>query len=97
MPLTHTFRKLEDDWHDVDRKMLHACFDFFCDYVEKEYDGIEDPSLKEHYEINNREEIYSEIVSLYLWWRSYDESNDDHELETKNLLRLISIRGHLWT
>ena len=34
--LTHTFRHLEGPWCDVDYKMLHACFDFLCDFVEKE-------------------------------------------------------------
>jgi hypothetical protein len=34
--LTHTFRHLDGPWCDVDYKMLHACFDFLCDFVEKE-------------------------------------------------------------
>lgn len=35
LPTTHKFRHLKG-WNDVDFKMLHACFDFLCDYVEKE-------------------------------------------------------------
>jgi len=31
----HTL-SLKPGWHDADVKMLHACFDFFCDFVEKE-------------------------------------------------------------
>ena len=34
--MTHTFRNLIGNWADTDYKILHACFDFFCDYVEKE-------------------------------------------------------------
>lgn len=34
-PTVHKFRHLRG-WSDVDFKMLHACFDFLCDFVEKE-------------------------------------------------------------
>lgn len=34
-PTVHKFRHLKG-WNDVDYKMLHACFDFLCDFVEKE-------------------------------------------------------------
>lgn len=34
--MTHTFRLIKKPWCDVDYKMLHACFEFLCDFVEKE-------------------------------------------------------------
>lgn len=35
----HKFHKLDPGWHDADYKMLHACFDFLVEFVEKE-DGL---------------------------------------------------------
>lgn len=34
--LIHRFRHLYGTFHDVDYRILHACFDFLCDFVEKE-------------------------------------------------------------
>lgn len=32
----HKYHKLAPGWHDVDYRMLHACFDLFTEFVEKE-------------------------------------------------------------
>lgn len=35
--MIHRFRHIRGAWCDVDYKMLHACFDLLCDFVEKEH------------------------------------------------------------
>jgi hypothetical protein len=50
-PLVHKFRLLKGPWADVDMKMLHACFDFLRDFVEKEK-GLE--MLKQQYDYWNK-------------------------------------------
>lgn len=34
------YSKLKPGWHDVDERMLHACFDLFTSFIENE-DGLE--------------------------------------------------------
>ena len=34
--MIHRFRHIKGTWCDVDYKMIHACFDLLCDFVEKE-------------------------------------------------------------
>lgn len=80
----HKFRDLEPGWHDVDGKMLYACFDFLCDYVEKQDPGLESVKYQWTYRQNQEEpgytfpeediasakHTYDEISYLYNWWKS---------------------------
>lgn len=51
------YRNIKPGWHDVDYKMLHACFDLFLDFIEKE-DGLKD--LKYQYTwLENDEEDWT--------------------------------------
>jgi len=66
--------------------MLHACFDFLCDYAEKEdpgfenleyqwlcrknQDSVEDGFTYTQKDINDAKRVYDEAVELYYWWQS---------------------------
>jgi len=86
------YRNVEPGWYDIDYRMLHACFDLFLDFIEKE-DGLE--TLKYQYtyleeeevtyfttqekeEMHKRnKEIYEEAVYLYNWWTKIYPINKD--------------------
>lgn len=52
----HKFHRLSPGWHDVDYKILHACFDFLVEYVEKEK-GLE--TLKFQYTWLEKDGLFS--------------------------------------
>jgi hypothetical protein len=87
---------LDDDWRDKDSVMLHACFQLLKDCVENEnlLTGHTDWSAGEKHRLAK-----VEIQELYSWWISHAEldvpDNEKHEIETKMLIRLISIRWAL--
>jgi hypothetical protein len=91
---------LNDNWHDKDSVMLHACFQLLKDCVEKE------KLLSGHidWDADDRHRVAKiEIEELYRWWLSYvvetDFSDDEvnYEIENGYLVRLIKIRWALWT
>lgn len=48
----------------------------------------------------NRDAIYNEVRYLWHWWtkeRDSDQSDDDYEKDTEMLIRLMKVRGSLWT
>ena len=89
---------LDEGWRDKDSVMLHACFQLLKDCVEKEklLDGHVDWNADEKHRMAK-----IEIEALYKWWLSYSELDmpdaEKYEIETKMLVRLISIRWALWT
>jgi hypothetical protein len=89
---------LDENWRDKDSIMLHACFQLLKDCIEKEnlLNGHTDWEADERHK-----ETKKEIEILYNWWLSYSEpdvpDDDSYEVETKMLVRLITIRWALWT
>lgn len=81
-------------WVDMDIVMLHACFQMFADFVEKE-DGLN------HVNYEYYKEIIDELSVLYKWWQVRKKTihselkNDDEDQEM--LERLIKHRQFLWT
>ena len=84
----HKFRHLKPGWHDVDGRMLHACFDLLCDFVERE-EGLK--SLKYQWTYQRDQElapdmicsdadiaaakhVYDEVNYLYNWWNETVEA-----------------------
>ena len=88
---------LDESWRDKDSVILHACFQLLKDCVEKEklLDGHTDWNADEKHRMAK-----TEIETLYKWWLSYAELDipdaETYEVETKMLVRLISIRWALW-
>lgn len=89
---------LNESWRDKDSIMLHACFQLLKDCVEKEdlLNGHTDWEVDEKHR-----SAKLEIQELYNWWLSYAESDipdsETYDIETKMLLRLVTIRWALWT
>jgi len=96
---------LTDEWSDNDIVMLHACFQLLVDCIENEQ------LLNGHIDWTNDKlhlKAKKEIQELYAWWkeRTKKELDDEidpiwteqqHEQDTEMLIRLIKIRGFLWT
>lgn len=85
-------------YYDRDTLMLHANFQLLKDVVEKE-DLLHNNG--KGYATSKNGKIAKE---LYDWWikRSKDvfendETQDTYKFETKQLIRLMKIRGGLWT
>ena len=89
---------LDENWRGKDSVMLHACFQLLKDCVEKEnlLDGHIDWNADERQRLTKKE-----IEELYHWWLSYTGSDilddESYEIETKMLVRLVTIRWALWT
>lgn len=78
-------------WVDRDMIMLHACFQTLVDFVEEE-EGLN----HSNYEVYK--ETIDEIKYLYDWWidNSATVSIDD-KVADEHLMRLVKVRGFLWT
>ena len=76
------------EWIDRDEIMLHACFQILKDCVEKE-------KVDEFCDFETHKDFVTEVRFLYNWWNTREDSNytEDDEM----LLRLLKIRGFLWT
>ncbi len=89
---------LDENWRDKDSVMLHACFQLLKDCMEKEHllDGHIDWDRDEKNRLAKKE-----IKELYNWWLSYTEldipDDESYEIETKMLLRLVTVRWAFWT
>ena len=86
---------MEKGWQDRDYMMLHACFQLLKDCVEKE-------GLLAHSEGYAKSKHGKIAKELYDWWElrkaeNFTDSDDQYEIDTKQLLRLVKIRGGLWT
>ena len=95
---------LSNGWSDKDNIMLHACFQILSDCIEKEK-LIESTNWDED---SNFKLAKQEIDELYRWWKERIVSENDehvdpiwtenqHEKDTKMLVRLVKIRKYLWT
>lgn len=91
-------RSLGDDWVDKDVVLLHACFQLLTDYVENE-----ETSVPTDWEQSAEfQKAKAEIDFLYEWWRTRPEDLDEldrrqFEIDSEMLIRLVRIRGYLWT
>ena len=89
---------LDENWRDKDSVMLHACFQLLKDCVENEnlLDGDTDWQVDEKHR-----KAKIEIEELYNWWFSYTDvdipDDENFEIETNMLVRLVTIRWALWT
>jgi hypothetical protein len=96
---------LSEGWSDKDMVILHACFQILTDCIEKEqlFTGHIDWANDELH-INAKKEI----LELYEWWKERVQKEQDDEIDpiwtekqhyqdTEMLIRLIKIRGFLWT
>lgn len=89
---------LPSDWVDKDIVLLHACFQLLKDYIEREESQIPiDWNQTQEYQ-----SAKTEIYLLYEWWINRpDETNEldrqQFEIDTEMLVRLIKVRGFLWT
>jgi hypothetical protein len=82
-------------WYDADTVLLHASFQILKDCVEKE-DLF---NHSEHYANSAHGKMAKE---LYDWWEVRSKKNDtlndiQYEEDTIQLVKLMTIRGGLWT
>lgn len=89
-------------WQDRDHLILLACFKILKDFMEQEYPSNIDWDYNDEYRATK-----AELEYLYKWWteirpsqikdwkpkRIWDQDKEDQE----HLLRLIAIRGYMWT
>ena len=83
--------KIAEKWVDKDMIMLHACFQLLTDFIVEEK-GLEHCSYESH------KESIDECKYLYNWWKeNKDTVSIDDTVVDEHLMRLIKIRGFLWT
>lgn len=91
---------LDEEWHDKDEVILHACFQLLKDFVEKEDLSITDWDAE-----TDSAAAKNEIDFLYQWWirklnadaKTGIIDKEEYAEEDEMLLRLIKIRRYLWT
>lgn len=102
-PETLRIKTISGSWCDKDIVMLHACFQLLMNCVEKE-NLLQEKQRSDDDE--SRKNIVSEIEALYDWWKKRRKAarkglNEldpaQYAEDTAMLIRLISIRQHLWT
>lgn len=77
-------------WVDRDMLLLHACFQILSDFIEKE-DGLNHCDYEEH------KEDVDTCRELYNWWNNMKSTDIDSDEADGMLLKLIQVRGFLWT
>jgi len=85
-------------WLDRDEIMLHACFQILQDFIDKEQGDT-------HCDYEAHKDFVDEVRFLYNWWqiRKSDEFAiqdiliDNFEEDDEMIIRLMKIRGSLWT
>lgn len=101
-------RRLPPTWCDRDALMLHVAFQLLTDFIEREKPwkvNASDKQITDAYEVCGDDEgarrlaEWTEVKALYDWWKSYDcnGGHENYELENSMLVRLIAVRGCLWT
>jgi hypothetical protein len=86
-----TLAPAKEGWIDRDMIMLHACFQLLVDFIEKE-NGLEYCNYEHH------KESIDEAKYLYDWWKAnVNIVTIDDKVADEHLMRLIKIRGFLWT
>ncbi len=91
-------QSLDEGWTDKDVVMLHACFQLLTDYVEKEEKTI--PTDWE--QSSEHKSVKAEIDVLYEWWSNRPKDTNEldrlqFETDSEMLIRLVKVRGYLWT
>lgn len=95
---------LDKEWSDKDIVLLHACFQLLTDCIEKE-------NLLKTTDWNQDEDFEKakiEIDELYNWWTNRLKAEKDsqidpiwtenqYDIDTEMLIRLVKIRKYLWT
>lgn len=79
----HKFHKLAPGWHDVDYKMLHACFDLLVEFVEKEK-GLEILKLQYTHIEENGEFCPSKVPDEFYSIENYNRAKEIYN-EVKEL------------
>jgi len=97
---------LDDGWVDRDFILLHACFQCLTDCVEQEN------LLNGHVSWDHDDTVravHRELTTLYEWWKGRaavlaDKTgvietlySDEYAADNEMLIRLIKVRGYLWT
>jgi hypothetical protein len=80
-------------WIDRDEIMLHSCFQILKDCVEKE-------RVDTHCNYESHKEFVDEVRFLYEWWiKRMKRITSDEQMKEDDLMliRLMKIRGALWT
>ena len=97
---------LEPGYYDPDVRMLHACFDMFAEWFH--YNVFEAKLMDHHCIDEGAPGTYDEMMELYKWWTvskpefelredvSYVDQMNFEKTEQEMLLRLITIRRHIW-
>lgn len=87
-------------WNDKDVVLTHACFQCLVDFMEKEKP---EESVVWTYSPETAH-AWKELNYLYQWWKQITTSpapalseQEQTALETKNLKRLVNVRGYMWT
>lgn len=78
----HKFHRLKPSWHDVDYKMLHACFDFLEEFVEGE-GGLD--SLKYQFSYIETNNQYDSVKDKDSLGEEYYNKGKEVYLEVKDL------------
>lgn len=82
-----------EKWIDSDEIMLHSCFQILKDCVEKE--GVD-----KHCNYETHKDFVDEVRFLYKWWTircKMNTTDEQSKEDDKMLIRLMAIRGALWT
>ena len=89
---------LDNDWHDKDEVLLHACFQLLKDCIEKE--DLFNDGRDWSYDAKAKKEL----KTLYAWWKrraqmeeTFDKDDKQYQEDDLMLQRLIKIRWKLWT
>lgn len=100
-------KTLPPTWCDRDYLLLFACFQILIEFVELEqpwqFNATDEELDKAYVDCPGRgqEEIkeWAEIRELYRWGKSRlaDKYVDNYKKDDEMLIRLIKVRGHLWT
>lgn len=67
-------RSLKPGYHDSDTRMLAACFDLMCVYVEHKVDVYDLKNVEKliaklnEWHVETQEDHYAELAVLYWWW-----------------------------
>lgn len=97
-------RTLPVTWNDRDDVLLHGVFQILTDFIEKEK-----PFEKFVTKNSLNKKDWDELKEIYCWWqlriestkndgnKHWDEEKRQWEKDTEMLIRLIKVRGLMWT
>jgi hypothetical protein len=86
-----SLQSVKNGWVDKDMIMLHACFQLLENFIVEEK-GLHNCNYEFH------KESMDECKYLYNWWKDNKDSvTIDDKVADEHLMRLVKIRGFLWT